>query len=72
MKYRKCECGNNEFFTTKTVCHELIVVIDERGNMIDGGDWNTGAINRPDSPYGYFTCTKCPKMYVNLLKKEID
>ena len=57
MKFKNCECGNSTFNTTKTVYHDLYVIIHE-GNILDSEDCIESLI-QPDEPYGLFSCAKC-------------
>jgi len=56
--YNKCpNCDNDNFFTTKTVFHDMTVTIKD-GNLIDGDNWVESNF-QPDVAYGMLVCTKC-------------
>jgi len=67
--YRKCKCGHNVFFTTKTVYHELNVTVNEDGSLVDSDIWDKAEF-QPDEPYGAFCCEKCNKTYEDIYVDE--
>jgi predicted nucleic-acid-binding Zn-ribbon protein len=58
---KNCKCGNNEFFTTKTVHHELTVT-NVDGNLVDGDTW-VESDHQPYPQYFHFVCSKCGEVY---------
>jgi len=60
--YKSCECGHEEFYTTKTVFHDITIYINHNGELRDGDVWEKSKF-QPDEPYGMVVCKNCNKTY---------
>ena len=56
----KCECGNGEYYASQRCYHTIVT--DENGNFLDNK-----TIDYAENPYGPYTCTKCGKVYEDIV-----